>query len=161
MDSASEGFDFPDDAIEKVAKANCVKMDATQILPEVHASPCAFHTKKDKRDMLYGYGGANGNVSPLSFRPHKSFKGSVSSSKERFRNPVSRIEINQSRREPPPLINTLPRGMPSKEFVMTWLMHGSEPSGKSHFPEIVDGEKKQFQQKRSRKEPLRKSTISE
>ncbi|KAK3091668.1 hypothetical protein FSP39_021686 [Pinctada imbricata] len=161
VDSASDGFDFPDDAIDKVAKANCVKMDAAQILPEVHASPCAFHHKRDRRsDLLFlnNHNGASGPASP-SFRN----KSSVSS-KDKFRNPVSRIEINpphRERKEPPPLINTLPRGMPSKEFVMTWLMHGSEPSSKNHFPEITENDKKLSQQKRSRKEPLRKSTISE
>ncbi|XP_062593756.1 uncharacterized protein LOC134255257 [Saccostrea cucullata] len=146
MDSSSDGFDLPEDAIDKVAKANSVKTESAQILPEVRASPCAIHFKKDKRnDLLFHSNYHAGQHSPSTVRKTKLLKD-------------GKLE-NPERRQPPPLLNTLPRGMPSKEFVMTWLMHGSEPSGKSHFPDIVipDG-----RPKRSKgRESLRKSTISE
>lgn len=156
MDTSSDGFDLPEDAIDKVARANSVRTDSAQILPEVRASPCAIHFKKDKKsDLLFYNNYQTGQHSPSAVR--KSF------SKNLFTRDGRKLRgsdnIHPDRRQPPALMNTLPRGMPSKEFVMTWLMHGSEPGGKSHFPDIVipDGRPK----KSKGRDSVRKSTISE
>lgn len=156
MDSSSDGFDLPEDAIDKVAKANSVRTDSAQILPEVRASPCAIHFKKDrKNDLLFYSNHQTGQHSPGTVRKSLS-KNTLTKDGKRLRGSDN---IPLERRQHPPLLNTLPRGMPSKEFVMTWLMHGSEPSAKSHFPDIVipDGRPKRSKGKDS----VRKSTISE
>nr|XP_022318151.1 uncharacterized protein LOC111121261 isoform X2 [Crassostrea virginica] len=156
MDSSSDGFDLPEDAIDKVARANSVRTESGQILPEVRASPCAIHFKKDKKsDLLFHNNFHAGQHSPSAVR--KSFsKNSLTRDGRKHRGSDN---VPPERRQAPALMNTLPRGMPSKEFVMTWLMHGSEPSGKSHFPDIVipDGRPKRVKGKDS----FRKSTISE
>lgn len=161
MDSGSDGLDFPDDAIDKVAKANTATMQSTHVLPEVRASPCPIHVKKDRKsDMLYM---TNHHGGHLHTKPELSRKRLVLP-KDNQR--VTGRDILTSRTNKsfpdnrPPHRSILPSHMSSKDFVMSWLLHGSEPEGQSHFPDIVkqDGAKVK---RKPKKDSNKTSSLSE
>ncbi|XP_063408369.1 uncharacterized protein LOC134691923 isoform X2 [Mytilus trossulus] len=139
MGSESDGYDFCDDAIEKVAKANSVRLETTQILPEVSASTCAFHTKSDrlKNELLYMSNHHAGHLPQKRLRP-KAVSNIPINPRKRIPKIPSGMDIRQLERDIekyPKFPSALPGHMPSKEFVMTWLLHGSEPE--HHFPELT------------------------
>jgi len=135
MDSGSEGLDFPDDAIDKVAKANSVRMENT-ILPQVRASPCPLHTKYEKRTDPLNMS-TNNSKSVLSI-PTGQMKRTASHPTPGKEVMVGKDTDKASDVGYSKMRSSLPaNNMPSKEFVMTWLMYGSAPGERNHFPGLV------------------------
>lgn len=134
MESPSDGLDLPDDIIDKVAKANSVGNDPSNyILPEVRASPCHMHTKKFRRsDPFYTPSQISSHFNPKTAAP----RNNVPNNSFVDRN-ISRLSKNTSALDRRTVRSNLPGYMPSKEFVMTWLMYGSDPQGSNHFPDLV------------------------
>ncbi|XP_021367812.1 uncharacterized protein LOC110459732 isoform X2 [Mizuhopecten yessoensis] len=160
MDSASpNALDFPDDAIDKVARANSVRLDSNGILPEVRASPCPMHSKYDKKSDLMYMSSHNGGSPHHHVKKNGKVRKMVSSSSHE-----NALSANRDTNEDLAVVgrmpskNSLPGNMPSKEFVMTWLMYGSEPGSGNHFPELVKNES----DKKSRgKTVIRKGTTKD
>lgn len=165
MGSESDGYDFCDEAIDKVAKANSVRLDTTQILPEVAASPCAFHTKSDRsKSEIQNMYMTNHHAGHL---PHKRYKQKqVTNTSLNTRSRVPRIptdtdvgQLEKDLDKYPKFPSALPGHMPSKEFVMTWLLHGSEPD--HHFPELTTPRNVKKKTKQHKLGAIRNSFLSE
>lgn len=134
MDSGDEGNDIPDDVIETVARVNTMHIEHAPVLPEIRAAPCQIHSKPL----------SNGQTlkSPRKSMPLNTLKNvSFSHSNASQLNGVTkghRIDINVRIPEQfPSKQPSLPKNMTSKDYVMTWLIHGSDPQGFNHFPEII------------------------
>lgn len=134
--STPDGMDFPEDAIDKVARANSVKLESNGILPEVRASPCPMHSKYDKKTDLMYMSGHHGGTTSHHLKKGGKVRRMVSNSSM-----DNELSANRDAKEDValrvPNKTSLPANMPSKEFVMTWLMYGSEPGSGNHFPELV------------------------
>ncbi|XP_069126234.1 uncharacterized protein [Argopecten irradians] len=158
--SSQDGLDFPDDAIDKVARANSVRLESSGILPEVRASPCPMHSKFDKKTDLMYMSNHHGGSPPQYVKKNGKVRKMVSNSS--LDNDFS---ANKEAREDLAIVGrlpsktSLPANMPSKEFVMTWLMYGSEPGSGNHFPELV---KSDSSAKKSRNKPaIRKGSTKD
>ncbi|WAR23248.1 hypothetical protein MAR_036917 [Mya arenaria] len=141
VDSDDDGH-LPDAIIEKVARANTVHNEHSQILPEIRAAPCPIHTKKDHKDPLKTDGRSPRRLT--THEPHNQLNVHTSTNKG------CRMDINIRIPEQFPATvrqPMLPKNMTSKEYVMTWLVHGSEPNGNNHFPEIIPRRKKSLKVK--------------
>lgn len=131
----------PDDIIESVAKANSVHIDSGNVLPEIRAAPCPIHVKPERgkgQELLYS---SNSHAkSPRRLNTHTiSFPQNDQSSQGLYYSPrkTNKFDINIRIPEVFPMKPSLPKKLPSKDFVMTWLLHGSEPTGSNHFPDII------------------------
>lgn len=152
MESEDEDGGIPDNIIEKVARANSMYLNHAPVLPEIRAAPCPMHVKRD-------------NVRSVVDETPDSIIGNLSKSQRRNRhvhqtksmlmqqNHTSqdnvqvrgnRFDLNVRIPEQFPTTKSpaLPKHMSSKDYVMTWLMHGSAPTGSNHFPEIIPNENK-------------------
>lgn len=124
------------DAIEKVAMANLVKVEGSHILPEIRASPCRLHTKhsnKTSKLLLDSSHHSNNSKWPTETQTKE---GQIKEYTEKgmYRDdPIHGSSNNFQSIQ----MSSLPSNMPTKEFVTSWIMHGSEPSGAIHFPGIV------------------------
>lgn len=146
MESGDEDGGVPDDIIERVARANTMHVSHAPVLPEIRAAPCPIHVKQNK--------GRPVEEAPESLSGH--FKDIKTQKKNRQTHPIRSITIQQNSpsqdnvtknrvdinvripeqfptHKPP----ALPKHMSSKDYVMTWLIHGSAPQGSNHFPEII------------------------
>lgn len=134
MDS-DEGNDLPDDAIDTVARVNVMHTEHAPILPEIRAAPCPIHVKQQSSGQTLR--------SPRRTLPLQTVKNVTiaQSNPSQFNSATTkghRIDINVRIPEQfPSKAPALPKNMSSKDYVMTWLIHGSEPQGSNHFPEIV------------------------
>ncbi|XP_033738849.1 uncharacterized protein LOC117326282 isoform X2 [Pecten maximus] len=155
-----DGLDFPDDAIDKVARANSVRLESNGILPEVRASPCPMHSKYDKKTDLMYMSNHHGGSAPQYVKKNGKVRRMVSNSSldnDFSANKETKEDLAVVGRMPSK--TSLPGNMPSKEFVMTWLMYGSEPGSGNHFPELV---KSDSSAKKSRGKPaLRKGSTKD
>ena len=163
MGSETDGLDFCDDAIDKVAKANSVRIETTQILPEVSASSCAFHTKSDrsKNELLYMSNHHAGHLPQRRYRQKPVSNTSLNARRKVPKMP-SDMDIKQLEKDLdnyPKFPSALPGHMPSKEFVMSWLLHGSEPD--HHFPEITIPRDKKIKFKTHKLGAYKNSFVSE
>ena len=125
----------PDDIIDSVAKANSVQLDNGSVLPEIRAAPCPIHMKRDRgkgQELMYS---SNTHAkSPRRLNPHMiSLPQNDQSSLYHSPRKTMNIRIPEQFPPKPPL----PKQLSSKDFVMTWLIHGSAPQGSNHFPDIV------------------------
>ncbi|XP_045158819.2 uncharacterized protein LOC123524590 [Mercenaria mercenaria] len=153
MESGDEDGDFPDNIIETVARANTMHVSHAPVLPEIRAAPCPIHVKQnhvrnvteETNEIL------SGNVKHL--KPNKKDrKTHPIKSISIQQNPASqdnvtrnRVDINVRIPEQFPASTkapALPKNMSSKDYVMTWLLHGSAPQGSNHFPEIIPSQAK-------------------
>lgn len=143
MDTAGEERRelHPDDVIESVAKANSVHVDSGSVLPEIRAAPCPIHMKRERgkgQELLYS---SNSHAkSPRRLNPHLiSLPQNEHSSHAVYQTPrkTNKFDINIRIPEQFPAKPPLPQKLSSKDFVMTWLIHGSAPSGSNHFPDII------------------------
>ncbi|KAH3850441.1 hypothetical protein DPMN_092852 [Dreissena polymorpha] len=132
IDSEEEGK-FPDIIIETVARANTTATEHAHVLPEIRAAPCPIHSKRHEICGVY-------STDIRSPRRQKHLQlaqqaNNVSSQQTQGEGKTINVRIpEQFPTKPPPM---LPRNMSSKDYVMTWLVHGSDPLGSNHFPEII------------------------
>ena len=129
----------PDDIIDSVAKANSVHIDTGSVLPEIRAAPCPIHTKRERgkgQELMYS---SNSHAkSPRRLNPHMiSLPQNEQSSLFQSPRKTNRIDLNVKIPEQFPIKPPLPKKLSSKDFVMTWLIHGSAPPGSNHFPGII------------------------
>lgn len=152
MESGDEDGGIPDNIIEKVARANNMDLSHAPVLPEIRAAPCPMHAKGD-------------HVRSVVDETTNSIIGSVTKPQRRNRHmhPTKSISMQQNHtshdhaqvrgnrfdinvRIPEQFPTTkspaLPKNMSSKDYVMTWLIHGSAPPGSNHFPEIIPSQNK-------------------
>jgi len=134
MDSGEDGHDTPDDIIATVARVNTMYVESVPVLPEIRAAPCRIYNKPQISGQTIN--------SPRKKTPSSTMK-TVTIAKQnssQLNNSMKghKLDINvripeQFPSKPP----ALPKNMTSKDYVMTWLIHGSEPQGSNHFPEII------------------------
>lgn len=168
MESGDDG-DFPNDVIETVARANSVQTEMTHVLPEIRAAPCPLHVKKDKAEKTKGPEPTfltnshfrEPRASKFQYNHMKNISSHTQSSSHDNKHAHaknSRMDINVRLPEqfPSSRAPVLPKNMSSKDYVMTWLIHGSEPTGSNHFPELIPSSSK-----RKSKTSPRKSYMSE
>lgn len=133
-DSEDEG-QKPDAIIDRVARANTVLNEQAQVLPEIRAAPCPIHSKR-------------GDITPRAKHEHRSPRKQVGHKSEaavhggqkvvRGRGNTMDVSVRIPEQFPATLRQPmLPKNMTSKEYVMTWLIHGSEPNRANHFPDII------------------------
>ncbi|KAL3867663.1 hypothetical protein ACJMK2_040534, partial [Sinanodonta woodiana] len=152
MDSCDDDLNFPDDIIDTVAKANCAKVEPSSILPEIRASPCQIHTKRDRKTDLnvstnhhFGKVPDSSKKKQSSVQPVSLYKDSSHGMNITVRKTVVEIPTDKDGRESENFQvrkrPALPKHMSSKEYVMSWLIHGSAPNGTNHFPDILPSDK--------------------
>ena len=164
-DTDDEREPHPDDVIETVAKANSVQIETGSVLPEIRAAPCPIHAKRERgkgQSLLYS---SNSHAkSPRRLNPHTiTFPQSVTTSQGIQQSPrkSNKFDLNIQIPQQFPIKPPLPKKLPSKEFVLTWLTYGSEPNGTNHFPDIIH--RRHFQNESQAKQKLtpRKAELSE
>ncbi|KAH3850474.1 uncharacterized protein LOC127874492 [Dreissena polymorpha] len=151
MDAEDEG-NFRDTVVETVARANTTVTEHAQVLPEIRAAPCPIHTKRHEI-----YGAFSTDIRSPRRHTHLQFAhqaNNISSpqTKEERKSTNVRIPHQIPPTKPPPM---LPRNMSSKDYVMTWLVHGSDPSESNHFPEIIPNTMKSPNKKQKSKSESR------
>ena len=154
----------PDYVIESVAKANSVQIETGSVLPEIRAAPCPIHIKRERgkgQSLLYS---SNSHAkSPRRLNPHTvTFPQNDNPSQGLQQSPrkANKFDLNIRIPEQFPLKPPLPKKLPSKEFVLTWLTYGSEPNGANHFPDIIHRRNSGTKTNRSKLTP-RRAELSE
>ncbi|XP_052274814.1 uncharacterized protein LOC127874494 isoform X1 [Dreissena polymorpha] len=154
MYSEDEG-NFPDNIIETVARANTIATDHAQVLPEIRAAPCQIYTKRQENGRALNTDIPSPRRQKHSQLTHQA--NNTSSQQTQGDDKTINVRLpEQFSTKPPPI---LPKKMSSKEFVKTWLVHGSDPQGNNHFPEIIPNPIKTRKSKSKSKSRIAKASI--
>ncbi|XP_046339281.2 uncharacterized protein LOC124120492 [Haliotis rufescens] len=162
MDLGTDHNEDSEDVISQVARANFLRDDPSNILPQIRASPCLMHSKQGRRqDLIYSTNNQGGKVPSHLGQSSRSFiDKSVRQSVHKFNFETKQHE-SLTTKHPPVVAHKRPRlpgQYPSQDLVMSWLLHGSAPVEQNHFPDIVkDGQKT----KTSKKQRHMNSLLSE
>lgn len=152
MESGDEDGEFPDKIIETVARANTMHVTHAPVLPEIRAAPCPIHVKQNtpRGGMEETADSFIGNSKETkSYRKNRethpikciSIQQNSPSQNNTVRNRMD-INVRIPEQFPTSKAPALPKNMSSKDYVMTWLIHGSAPQGSNHFPEIIPSQMK-------------------
>ncbi|KAK6179171.1 hypothetical protein SNE40_011591 [Patella caerulea] len=123
----------PDDVIDMVARAN-VNDEHSDVLPKlINSKPCLMHGRgSDRKDLIY-----SSNYHAKTYSPQRFNTSNIGGELCIDTTEICELQphnIIPAKRQYP---RQLPKELPSKEFVMSWLNHGSEPQGSNHFPEVI------------------------
>ncbi|KAL4236830.1 hypothetical protein ACF0H5_005217 [Mactra antiquata] len=148
LDSGDDVGGFPEDIIETVARANTAHVSNPTVLPEIKAAPCPIHVKRDPKKTgveeshywLHNHTRDPGVYKHRQKQPLKNIstqQNNTSRSVVQMRGNRMDINVRIPEQFPTPRAPILPKNMSSKDYVMSWLIHGSDPQETNHFPDIV------------------------